>query len=184
VKLEKVRLFDGARTAKIVIVRGAGAQIGARASRDNKRIAPGSCTSAGVGGRHCRGAMGIAGGQWRVETRVILSLSRRGRGTLIPARRRAFWPDGGPSCALLNSRVAAVFRRRCPRSCAPPTFSASPLARRSEGGAVMNALCVAERGSRSRRISDRIGDLLDCLSAWGSRREPCAGQIPSSRRGS
>jgi hypothetical protein len=52
--------------------------------------------------------MGIAGGQWRVETGVILSLSRRGRGTLIPARRRAFWPDGGPSCALLGRREAAV----------------------------------------------------------------------------
>jgi hypothetical protein len=38
---------------------------------------------------HCSGAMGIAGGLWRVETRVKPSVSFS-----IPARRRAVWPDG------------------------------------------------------------------------------------------
>jgi len=37
----------------------------------------------------CRGAMGIAGALWRVETRVKPSVSFS-----IPARRRAVWPDG------------------------------------------------------------------------------------------
>jgi len=87
--------------------------------------------------------MGIAGGLWRVETRVNLSLSRRGRGTFIPPRRRAFCPDGSPSCALFGRREAAVLamlseavrstRRRFPRSCTPLTFSASPSARPSVG---------------------------------------------------
>ena len=61
----------------------------------------------------------------------ILSLSRCGRGILTPPRRRAFWPGGGPSCTVPDRREAAVLRRRCPPSCAPRTFSASPSARRS-----------------------------------------------------
>jgi len=38
--------------------------------------------------------MGIARGLWRVETGVILSPFRRGRGILTPPCRRAFWPGG------------------------------------------------------------------------------------------
>ena len=72
----------------------------------------------------CRTAMGIAGKLRRVETGAILPPSRRGRGVLILPRRRAFWPVGGLSCALLGRREAAVLQRRCPPSCAPRTFSA------------------------------------------------------------
>src|ERR1035437_4785771 len=72
------------------------------------------------------------GAQWELpgaverETGAILSLSGCGRGILTPPRRRAFWPDGGPSCTLPDRREAAVLQRRFPRSCAPRTFSASP----------------------------------------------------------
>ena len=41
--------------------------------------------------------MGIAGGLWRVETRVTPSVSFS-----IPARKREFCPDGSPSCVFLG----------------------------------------------------------------------------------
>src|ERR1017187_10404082 len=68
-------------------------------NREHREAAP----KAEAPGIHasCRGAMGIAGDVAR-ETGAILSLSRCGRGILIPARRRAFWPGGGPSCARLG----------------------------------------------------------------------------------
>ena len=47
--------------------------------------------------------MGIAGGLWRVETRVTPSVSFR-----IWAGKPAFCRDGSPSCAFLGSRRAAV----------------------------------------------------------------------------
>src|ERR1035441_2485000 len=53
----------------------------------------------------CRGAMGIAGGPWRVEISVAPSVSFS-----IPARRRAFWTNGGPKCPtvrLAGSRSGA-----------------------------------------------------------------------------
>jgi hypothetical protein len=68
----------------------------------------------------CRGAMGIAGGLWRIETRAPAAAFFS-----IPSRRRAFCPGGGPSCILPDRRVAAVLQRRCPPSCAPRTFSGS-----------------------------------------------------------
>jgi hypothetical protein len=75
--------------------------------------------------------MGIAGGLWCVETRVTPSVS-----SSIRLRRRAFWPGGGPSCALSGRREAALSpvpslaRRRFP---AP---SKSSLRGRSPGGSV------------------------------------------------
>src|SRR5664280_2779919 len=83
-------------------------------------------------GFHCPSRVrSYVGVQWELpgaverETGAILSLSGCGRGILTPPRRRAFWPDGGPSCTLPDRREAAVLQRRCPRSCAPRTFSAS-----------------------------------------------------------
>src|SRR5450830_753739 len=55
--------------------------------------------------RFCRGAMGIAGRPWRLETGVTPSVSFS-----IPARRQAFWPDGD----LGSSN--RPFPRRRPRS--------------------------------------------------------------------
>src|SRR5664280_3907119 len=49
--------------------------------------------------------MGIAGGPWRVEISVAPSVSFS-----IPARRRAFWTNGGPKCPtvrLAGSRSGA-----------------------------------------------------------------------------
>jgi len=57
----------------------------------------------------CRGAMGIAGGPWRVETRVTPPVS-----FAIPPRRRAFCPNGSPLCALFGRREAAVLSCRRP----------------------------------------------------------------------
>jgi len=58
--------------------------------------------------------MGIAGGPWRVETRVASSISFS-----IPSRRRAFWTDGGTSCALLGRRELAVLAI-LPEAVCPP----------------------------------------------------------------
>jgi len=79
---------------------------------------------------NCRGAVAC-------ETGAILPLSRCGRGVLIPARRRAFWPDGSLSCALLGRRVAAVHACR-PRPFARPAGSSRPPA------------CLDVLGERSR----------------------------------
>jgi len=43
-------------------------------------------------------------GLWRVETRVTPSVSFSN-----PPRRRAFWPDGGPECALLQRQDGPQF---------------------------------------------------------------------------
>src|ERR1035437_3269457 len=63
--------------------------------------------------RFCRGAMGIAGRPWRLETGVTPSVSFS-----IPARRQAFWPDGDlgssnrpfPSTTVLESLTLAPER--------------------------------------------------------------------------
>ena len=108
----------------------------------------------------CSGAMGIAGGvgaQWELpgaverETGAILSLSGCGRGISTPPRRRSFWPDGGPSCTLPDRREAAVLQRRCPRSCAPRTFSASPSGRPSVGSSLPKSM----ENSKPRKASFR-----------------------------
>src|ERR1035437_3011964 len=53
--------------------------------------------------RFLEGCNGNCGALWRVETRVTPSVSFS-----IPARRRAFCPNGSPSCALFGRREAAV----------------------------------------------------------------------------
>src|ERR1035441_3119165 len=76
----------------------------------------------------CRGAMGIAGALWRMETTVASSVS-----VAIQPRRQAFWTDGSPSCALLQA----------------PGRAAIPVARPTAG----RKLCFPRREGRARPAS-------------------------------